>query len=110
MNVPTWVYEIWHGKARQPGALRTLSGDGDLLDKVIKKTGCTEETIKAAWFDFIMDEGIVWFTSAPLVAVKRKFNDGNEKIQSAEDDSQITKFPFRAFLSVAEGYIVKVLA
>ena len=117
MNVPTWVYEIWHGKARRRDVLRTLPGDGDRLAALIEKwkEKASEDAIKNAWLAFIEDDGQVWFSGgvyaeAPVVAVKRRFEDGNEKIYETQDTSQITKFPFRAFLSVAEGYIVKALA
>lgn len=123
MNVPTWVYEIWHGKARRRDTLRTLPrrgndpGDGERLAALIEtwKEKASEEVIKDAWLTFIHDDGTVWFSGgdlveAPVVAVKRKFADGNEKIYETQDTSQITKFPFRAFLAVAEGYIVRALA
>ena len=115
MNVPTWVYETWHGKARRCDVLRTLRGDGDRLAALIEKwrEKAGEEVIQDAWLDFIKDDGTAWFSpyqNVPQVVVKKRFADGHEEVEGEEDTSQVTKFPFRAFLAVAEGYIIRTLA
>jgi hypothetical protein len=97
-----WLYKIWRATNSTPLSIRKT--DLRRLERFIEKH--REKKVARAWFAYVTAEPRPYNLDAIEIAVKRRYKNGQEWIQGAEDDSQITRFPLAAFFAVADGYLV----
>jgi hypothetical protein len=101
-NTRLWLYKIWKTKTRED--LNVRKTDLLRLERFIEKHG--EQKAARAWFAYVNADPCPYNLSAIEIAVKRKWKNGQEWLEGAEDESKITHFPLAAFFAVTPGYLV----
>jgi len=100
-NTRPWLYNIWKATNRTPLSVRNT--DLMRLERFIKKHG--EEKAARAWFAYVNADTRPYNLDPIEIAVKHKGKNGQEWLEGAEDDSQITRLPLAAFFAVSPGYL-----
>jgi hypothetical protein len=102
-KVRPWAYRIWTNKNGQPLVTR-MPKDGNQLEGLIEEHG--EMVVAVAWASYVIADPPV-YNLAPVTVVHKWTNpkNGRQHVDSADDESAITKFPLASFLKVSDGYI-----
>jgi|SRR5580692_5125486 hypothetical protein len=97
-----WVCEIWQGKRSDTATLIVSPTDAKNLERLIAETD--EPTMILAWHYYVTDENLegdpVHYTLEPVVHVDQWTSKKGNKCSTVQaSTAEITRRPFRAFLS-----------